>query len=64
MEPRARQKGRFLVSNEQKLWYLFWAYNLIWIAMGGYLLWLGARERHLSRLIERLLRKLPGADRE
>ncbi|MFQ5701195.1 MAG: CcmD family protein [Acidobacteriota bacterium] len=38
----------------QKFLYLFWAYNIIWLLIGGYLLLLGARQRRIQRLLERM----------
>lgn len=49
-----RDTGRDFVTNEQKLWYLFWAYDFIWLAIGTYIIVLGARERRLRRAIEKL----------
>ncbi len=42
------------MSNEEKFWYLFWAYNIIWILIGGYLISLGVRQRRIARTIDRL----------
>jgi len=46
------------LSNEEKFWYLFWAYNVIWLLMGAYLLFLGVRQARLRRLLERLREKV------
>jgi len=51
------------VSDAQKFQYLFWAYNIIWLLMGGYLLTLGVRQRRIQRLIERLRQSL-GRDKD
>ena len=49
---------------EQHFPYLFWAYNIIWTLIVGYLLWLGARQRRVRRDLEALRRSLePGAKR-
>jgi CcmD family protein len=42
------------LDEAQKFWYLFIAYAIIWILIGGYLLWLGARLRRNRRQIDRL----------
>ena len=42
------------MTDAQKFWYLFWAYNIIWILIGGYLISLGFRLRKIQRAIERL----------
>ncbi len=42
------------MTEEVKFWYLFWAYAIIWILMGGYLMTLGARLRSARREIDRL----------
>ncbi|HET6373439.1 MAG TPA: CcmD family protein [Candidatus Polarisedimenticolia bacterium] len=34
--------------------YLFWAYNIIWLLIGGYVLTLGLRQRGIRRQIDRL----------
>jgi CcmD family protein len=49
------------MTEEQKFWYLFIAYAIIWLLIGGYLLWLGARQRSNRRVIERL-RAMLGPD--
>ena len=49
------------MNDAQKFWYLFIAYAFIWLLIGGYLLWLGARQRSNRRQIERL-RALLGRD--
>ena len=49
------------MTDEQKFWYLFIAYTIIWLLIGGYLLWLGARQRNNRREIERL-RAMLGSD--
>ena len=49
------------MDDAQKFWYLFIAYDIIWLLIGGYVLWLGARLRHNRRQIERL-RTLLGDD--
>ncbi|MGQ9629062.1 MAG: CcmD family protein [bacterium] len=36
------------------LLYLFTAYSIVWVAIWGYTLWLGRREAHLFREVERL----------
>jgi len=46
------------VSNDEKFWYLFWAYNIIWALITAYLLTLGFRQRRLRRLIDRLREKM------
>ena len=46
------------MTDAQKFQYLFWAYNIIWLLMGAYLLTLGVRQRRLQRLIERLRQSL------
>ena len=43
--------------------YLFWAYNIIWILMVGYLLWLGARLRRVRRDLENLRSSMDAAAR-
>ena len=48
------------MTNEQKFWYLFWAYDFIWLALGAYVILLGARERRLRRAIDALREKLDG----
>ena len=42
------------MTEAQKFWYLFWAYDIIWLLIAGYLLLLGLRQRRLRREIERL----------
>lgn len=42
------------MTSAQKFWYLFWAYNLIWILIGGYLLTIGIRQRRIERVLNRL----------
>ncbi len=34
--------------------FLFWAYNIIWLLIAGYLLTIGARQRRIQRQIQRL----------
>lgn len=36
--------------------YLFWGYNVIWLGIGGYLLYLSLRLGRLARSLERLER--------
>jgi len=43
---------------EQHFPYLFWAYNIIWLLIAGYLVSLGVRQRRVEREIERLRRTL------
>ena len=50
------------MTNEEKFWYLFWAYNIIWALITIYLLSLGVRQRRIRRLIDRLREKLGSAD--
>ena len=38
--------------------YLFWAYNIIWLLIAGYLLGLGLRQRRIQRQIDRLKESL------
>lgn len=42
------------MSDALKFWYLFWAYNIIWLLIAAYLMLLGLRQRRLRREIERL----------
>lgn len=42
------------MDDAQKFQYLFWAYNIIWILMAGYLLMLGVRLRRVQRQIEQM----------
>jgi CcmD family protein len=42
------------VTDAQKFWYLFWGYNIIWLLLAAYLLTLGARQRRIQRIIDRL----------
>jgi len=51
------------VTDAQKFQFLFWAYNIIWLLFGAYLLTLGVRQRRIQRLIERLKESL-GGDRD
>ena len=51
------------MTEEQKFLYLFIAYAIIWLLIGGYLVWLGARQRSNRREIERL-RAMLGPDDE
>jgi len=46
------------MSDEQKFWYLFWAYDVIWLLICGYLVMLGARQRRIEKQIDRLRRSL------
>ena len=39
---------------EQHFPFLFWAYNIIWILMAGYILGLGVRMRKIQRRIDQL----------
>lgn len=41
---------------EQHFPFLFWAYNVIWILICGYLLTLGVRLRRIEKQIDRLRR--------
>ena len=34
--------------------FLFWAYNIIWLLIAGYLLTLGVRQRNIQKQIQRL----------
>ena len=43
---------------EQHFPYLFWAYNVIWILICGYLLTLGMRQRRIEKQIDRIRRSL------
>ncbi len=38
--------------------YLFWAYNIIWFLIAGYVITLGMRQRSIRRRIERIERAL------
>ncbi|MGH9869379.1 MAG: CcmD family protein [Candidatus Polarisedimenticolia bacterium] len=49
------------MDDAQKFWYLFIAYAIVWLLIGGYLVWLGVRLRRNRRQIERL-RSLIGDD--
>ncbi len=40
--------------------FLFWAYNIVWIAIAGYITFLVVRLARLRDRIERLERKLAG----
>lgn len=51
------------MNDAQKFWYLFWAYNIIWLLMAGYLISLGLRQRRIQRMIEKL-RDLLGGEAE
>jgi CcmD family protein len=46
------------LDESTKFWYLFIAYSLIWLLIGGYILWLGVRQRRNRREIDRLRAKL------
>lgn len=48
---------------EQHFPYLFWAYNIIWVLMAGYLVFLGVRLRRIQREIDRLRDSSPGGSR-
>ncbi|HKY33630.1 MAG TPA: CcmD family protein [Candidatus Polarisedimenticolia bacterium] len=37
-----------------KFWYLFIAYDIVWLLIGGYVVWLGVRQNRIQRQIERL----------
>jgi CcmD family protein len=37
--------------------FLFWAYNVVWIGIAGYLLFLGSRLRRLDRRLQALERE-------
>lgn len=50
------------MSNEEKFWYLFWAYNIIWALITIYLISLGVRQQRLQKRIERLREKLGMTD--
>ncbi len=39
---------------EQHFPFLFWAYNIIWFLIAGYLVTLGVRQRSMGRQIQRL----------
>jgi len=43
---------------EQHFPFLFWAYNIIWFLICGYLLTLGFRQRRVEREVARLKRTL------
>jgi CcmD family protein len=42
------------MSDAEKFQYMFWAYNIIWALMAGYLLMLGVRLRRVQRQIEQM----------
>jgi CcmD family protein len=42
------------MSDAEKFQYLFWAYNVIWILIAGYLLMLGVRLRRVQRQIQEM----------
>ena len=44
--------------------FLFWAYNVIWLALAGYLLFLVVRLGRLGRRLDGVERALRAADRE
>jgi CcmD family protein len=48
---------------EQHFPYLFWAYNIIWTLIAGYLLMLGLRQRRIKREIDRLKESLKEDER-
>jgi CcmD family protein len=50
------------VDESQKFWYLFIAYSIIWLLMGGYILWLGLRQRRNRQEIDRLRSRLGHPD--
>ena len=43
---------------EQHFPYLFWAYNIIWLLICGYLVAMGVRQRRIETEIARLKRSL------
>jgi CcmD family protein len=46
------------LDESKKFWYLFIAYTIIWLLIGGYILWLGLRQRRNRHEIDRLRAKL------
>ena len=48
---------------EQHFPFLFWAYNIIWALIAGYLLMLGLRQRRIKREIDRLKESLKEDER-
>jgi len=50
------------VEESQKFWYLFIAYSLIWLLIGGYIVWLGVRQRRNRRQIDQLSARLGHPD--
>ncbi len=38
--------------------FLFWAYNIIWILIAGYLIYLGLRQRRIQKEIDQLRRQV------
>ena len=51
------------VHVEQHFPFLFWAYNIIWVLIAGYLLTLGLRQRRIQRQIDRLKEALKMEER-
>jgi len=39
-------------------WFLFWAYNVVWLAIAGYIAYLLLRLRRVGQRLERLERKI------
>ena len=48
---------------EEHFPFLFWAYNVIWFLICGYLVTLGVRQRRIEKQIDRLSRSLGADDR-
>ena len=44
-------------------WFLFWAYNVIWLSIAGFLLLVFLRMRRVDRRIDGLERELKKGDR-
>ena len=48
---------------EQHFPFLFWAYNIIWFLIAGYLVTLGVRQRSMGRQIQRLKEQIDKENR-
>ncbi|MDB4324829.1 CcmD family protein [bacterium] len=46
----------------QSYTFLFWAYNIVWASIAGYMLLMFLRVRKLDRRLDALERERPGGD--
>ena len=45
-------------------WFLFWAYNVVWVGLVAYLLFVAARLGRATRRLDQIERRLQGSERK